>query len=489
MILKNPVYPPGHTEHQDDGHKKLSVFFAALCIIDLFGVFPIVTLPKSLISCGVYAFPLILFVFSLQIYTAVVLGRCWVIAEKLDPRILRKNRYPYAAIAEFSYGTGMRIFVTVLLDLTVFGAGIPNLLVASQNLQLLGLRISNDSFNFSFCYFLLIIGLFLSPLMWLGSPKNMRFLASISVCICTSVAVMTWICVYWETDDPAVTPIEEFDPKHPPWMNLLKAYGIIAFQFDIHPMLLTIQVDMQDKTKIGRAVFSGIVFTCMLSLITTFMVFYTYEQSIASNVLESLPKSWTLYVIILLVTLQLCLSSAVGNSALFQHIEDLLGIQRHFNIGRCIVRSILVWLAVFLGELIPKFDLVMGVIGGTLTGPLIFILPPLFYTKLLQLEKIHDEEMRILMLEEYMNDEDPLIKLPKYGAIAEFHSTSDESLASRCQEGIMKLLRSECTLSIVVIVFGILATLTSTFFNMKDFQNFSFWSPCIRVFTEDTQQP
>ena len=93
------------------------------------------------------------------------------------------------------------------------------------------------------------------------------------------------------------------------------------------------------------------------------------------------------------------------------------------------------------------------------------------------------------MLEEYMNDEDPLIKLPKYGAIPEFHSTSDESLVSRCQEGIMKLLRSECTLSIVVIVFGILATLTSTFFNMKDFQNFSFWSPCIRVFTEDTQEP
>lgn len=85
---------------------------------------------------------------------------------------------------------------------------------------------------------------------------------------------------------------------------------------------------MQDKSKIGRAVFSGIFFTCILSLITTVIVFYTYEQSIASNVLESLPKSWTLYAIIMLVTLQLCLSSAVGNSALFQHMEDLLGIAR-----------------------------------------------------------------------------------------------------------------------------------------------------------------
>lgn len=157
-----------------DNSKKLTLFFATLCVIDLFGVFPIVTLPKSLISCGYYGLPLILFVFSLQTYTAVVLGRCWTIAEKLDPLIVNKSRYAYAAVGEMAFGNSMKHFVTFLLDLTVFGAGIPNLLVASQNLQLLGLRMSSGSFNFSFCYFLIIIGLFLCPIMWLGSPKNMR---------------------------------------------------------------------------------------------------------------------------------------------------------------------------------------------------------------------------------------------------------------------------------------------------------------------------
>lgn len=29
---------------------------------------------------------------------------------------------------------------------------------------------------------------------------------------------------------------------------------MIAFQFDVHPMLMTIEVDMQDKRKIGNAV-------------------------------------------------------------------------------------------------------------------------------------------------------------------------------------------------------------------------------------------
>lgn len=152
----------------------LSLFYATLCVIDLFGVFPIVALPSSIISCGLYGIPLVLFVITLQIYTAVILGRCWIIAEKVQPSIVQKNRYPYAAIAEMTYGRGASVFVTVLLDLTVFGAGIPNLLMASQNMQLLGARISDGEFNLSFCIWLIIIGVFLCPLMWLGSPKNMK---------------------------------------------------------------------------------------------------------------------------------------------------------------------------------------------------------------------------------------------------------------------------------------------------------------------------
>lgn len=40
-----------------------------------------------------------------------------------------KYRYPYAAVGNLVYGKYMSIFVTVLLDITVFGGGVPNLLV------------------------------------------------------------------------------------------------------------------------------------------------------------------------------------------------------------------------------------------------------------------------------------------------------------------------------------------------------------------------
>lgn len=42
------------TKNETPGLSKggLSVIFAIMCIIDLFGVFPVVALPKSVISCG-----------------------------------------------------------------------------------------------------------------------------------------------------------------------------------------------------------------------------------------------------------------------------------------------------------------------------------------------------------------------------------------------------------------------------------------------------
>lgn len=103
----------------------------------------------------------------------------------------------------------MRVFVNVMLSVTVFGAGIPNILVgmqilhkpqkknavlhfffcidlkwvndvsvllASQNLQLIGQRVSDGEFEFSFCYWLVLLGILMCPVMWLGSPKNMKYL-------------------------------------------------------------------------------------------------------------------------------------------------------------------------------------------------------------------------------------------------------------------------------------------------------------------------
>lgn len=69
----------------------------------------------------------------------------------------------------------------------------------------------------------------------------------------TQVRTIALYCQYYQ--------LILFFSGYPPFQNLLKAYGIIAFQFDIHPMLLTIEVDMEKKEKIGKAVTYGILGT------------------------------------------------------------------------------------------------------------------------------------------------------------------------------------------------------------------------------------
>lgn len=170
----------------------LSVFFAIICIVDVFGVFPVIALPKPVIDCGYYGIAVILVVCTVQIYTACLLGKCWNLVEIIDPNIKRKNRYPYSALAETAFGKVASSFVTFLVDVTVFGGAIPNLIVgkfltvlnsitprlfkisAAQNLQLLGLRVSQNEFDVSFCYWIIILGTFLCPILWLGSPKDMK---------------------------------------------------------------------------------------------------------------------------------------------------------------------------------------------------------------------------------------------------------------------------------------------------------------------------
>ncbi|XP_043595988.1 uncharacterized protein LOC122573551 isoform X4 [Bombus pyrosoma] len=338
-----------------DANSDLSLLFATLCVIDIFGVFPIIALPRSIVQCvflGLYGIPLVFVVLILQIYTAILLGKTWIIVSTLDPQILRKNRNPLAAVTELTLGPRARTLVTIILDFTVFGCSIPNLLVASQNLQIFGLKISGQRFDLSFCYWLLIVGVLLCPIMWLGSPRDMKILATFS---CTTV-VLTALLIWWSivTDDRELDIIPV--PTSPSWEKFISGYGMLAFQFDVHPTLMTVQVDMHRPQDINKA------------------------------------------VVISFLALQLCLSSALGHSALFQDIEEQCNIKRNFGWKRCAIRSAIVFLGVAVGESVPRFDIVMALIGGSLTGPLVFVLPPLVYSKAIALKA---KSMRPLTPEVY----------------------------------------------------------------------------------------
>lgn len=51
------------------------------------------------------------------------------------------------------------------------------------------------------------------------------------------------------------------------------------------------------------------------------------------------------------------------------------------------MRSAVVFLSVVVGESVSRFDIVMALIGGSLTGSLVFVLPSLIYNQALALKE------------------------------------------------------------------------------------------------------
>lgn len=144
-------------------------------------------------------------------------------------------------------------------------------------------------------------------------------------------------------------------------------------------------------------------------------------------------------------------------------------------------------MAVLFGELIPQFDLLMGVLGGTLIGPLIFILPPMIYTKIIRLEKLKHEEETRKLFELYDDSSYESVSTSDYGTFNSSNNFNNavQSISFKIPKQLCTILHSDCTLSIAVIIFGLFATFVSTYYNIVKLSNFSeLWSPCINNITD-----
>lgn len=146
------------------------------------------------------------------------------------------------------------------------------------------------------------------------------------------------------------------------------------------------------------------------------------------------------------------------------------------------MRSSIIGLGVLIAEILPKFDVVMGIIGGTLTGPLIFILPPLFYRRICRMERRFDERKRSDTTDDVMmGNEDGHEDRINLNALHGTYGTFAHELSMHAhRKSAFADTFIDSTLSAFVILFGVIATLASTYFNLSQVSSFKdFWTPCI----------
>lgn len=166
-------------------------------------------------------------------------------------------------------------------------------------------------------------------------------------------------------------------------------------------------------------------------------------------------------------------------------------------------------MAVFLGESVPRFDLVMGIVGSTLTGPIMFVFPPLFFLRLCYIRtqirdaiqsRVKHKTVRFADVDSYQNgvqngdmSKSPLIINKAQTKYRTFTHFEDNGPDIDRNDYTIKWYDVLC--AIVVMLMGISATIVATYFSWSEaVSSATFSTPCLlnasaaaRYFIETTR--
>ena len=130
----------------------------------------VLALPSALLSTGGVTGLALIILFSINsCYSGTRLGLCWIMLEERYEEFRGQVRDPYPAIGEKAAGKLGRIVSVVCITLTLYGGGCVFIVLISQLLQSLFLA---AGFKLSLCIWMVIVAGGLTPLTWMGTPKD-----------------------------------------------------------------------------------------------------------------------------------------------------------------------------------------------------------------------------------------------------------------------------------------------------------------------------
>merc|ERR1711990_303327 len=102
-------------------------------------------------------------------FSGTRLGLCWIMLEERYEEFRGQVRDPYPAIGEKAAGKVGRILSVVCITLTLYGGGCVFIVLISQLLRSL---CAAAGFELSLCVWMVIVAGGLTPLTWMGTPKD-----------------------------------------------------------------------------------------------------------------------------------------------------------------------------------------------------------------------------------------------------------------------------------------------------------------------------
>jgi len=352
----------------------LGILTAAIFLAGEMAGSGVLALPNAMVGTGWFGLVLIL-LFTLNAgFSGTRLGLCWIMLEERYEEFRGEVRDPYPAIAEKAVGRWGRIASLVAISLTLYGGGCVFIVLIAQ---LLGSMVAAAGFDLSLCMWMVIVAACLTPLTWMGTPKDFWPIA-VGALITTCVACLLVIIT-------CVLDGNKLEAKHfpaPTYDGLFKAFGSIMFAFAGASTFPTIQADMVDRSKFNYSavIAMGVLFAIYFPMAAG--CYFSLGDKVTDNIVLAMSNGWERVVVEIMLLLHLVTAYPIITNPPAQFFEQMLNIPSEFNWKRCVFRSLSVACLLFIAETVPSFGAILDLIGASTVTLLTFIFPPYFYMRL-----------------------------------------------------------------------------------------------------------
>lgn len=336
----------------------------------------VLALPFAMKGAGGWLGLLLILMFTINSwFSGTRLGLCWIMLEERYEEFRGQVRDPYPAIGEKAAGKVGRIISVICITLTLYGGGCVFIVLISQ---LLGSLSAAAGFQMSLCVWMVIVAGGLTPLTWMGTPKDFWPIA-VGALISTIIACLLILinCILFGTQQEN---LPEYPPPSP--MGFFKAFGSIMFAFAGASTFPTIQADMKVRSKFPISATIAIAILFLIYFPVAAGCYFSLGDQVTDNIVLAMSNGWQRIVVEIMLLLHLITAYPIITNPPAQFFEQLLNIPSDFNWKRCVFRTLSVGVLLFIAETIPSFGAILDLVGASTVTLLTFVFPPYFYMKL-----------------------------------------------------------------------------------------------------------
>jgi len=377
LIPGNPekleLAPIGQAQQQVVKHG-LGVLTAAIFLAGEMAGSGVLALPYAILGTGWTGLFLIVLFTVNSLFTGTRLGLCWTMLEDRYEEFRGQVRDPYPAIGDKAVGRWGRIVSLVAISFTLYGGGCVFIVLIAQ---LFGSLMSAAGVHLSLCVWMLIVAAVLTPLTWLGTPKDFWQMAVGALVTTVAACVLIIVNVVMKGQD-----LEAPVYPAPSAVGFFKAFGSIMFAFAGASTFPTIQADMKERSQFNKAAVLAILILFLIYFPMAAGGYFALGELVEDNIVKSMSDGWMRMVVEVMLLLHLVTAFPIITNPPAQMFEQLLNIPADFNWKRCVFRSASVAALLFIAETVPSFGAILNLVGGSTVTLLTFVFPPLFYMKI-----------------------------------------------------------------------------------------------------------